>query len=303
MIKPVLVVLAAGLGSRYGGNKQIDPMGPNNQLIIDYSIFDARRAGFETVIFVIKEEMHENFKIVIGDKISQFMNVKYAFQNINDLPQGFSVPENREKPWGTAHAVMSARDIIKDSFVVINADDFYGANAFKVAYDYLICEEDESKCCMVGYELKNTVTDYGSVSRGVCETNKNGNLTQIIERTKIVKNKNTIQYTEDDKLWAELDENTTVSMNFFGFRKTVIEKSAELFKDFLSENIEKKPLKCEFYIPLVVSELINSKDIEVKVLNTADKWYGVTYQEDKPSVQKAIKEMTENGEYPEKLWT
>ncbi|MFI3206265.1 MAG: sugar phosphate nucleotidyltransferase [Clostridia bacterium] len=305
MNKPVLVVLAAGMGSRYGGMKQIDPVGPNNQLIIDYSIYDAKRAGFETVVFIIKHEIEDVFKEAIGNRLEKFMNVKYAFQNIADLPKGFEVPECRKKPWGTAHAVLSARDVIDSPFVVINADDFYGAQAFKLAYDFLINTEDDEKYryCMVGYKLKNTVTDNGSVSRGVCVVDSENNLSEIVERKRIEKMSDGIKFTEDDgKSWTNLSDDTAISMNLFGFKKNIIDESMDMFAEFLSENLEKDPEKCEFFIPLVVSELMNKNKATIKVLETSDKWYGVTYQEDKPTVQKAMRDMADAGLYPENLW-
>lgn len=305
MNKPVLVVMAAGMGSRYGGMKQIDPVGPNGQVIIDYSLYDAHRAGFETVIFVIKRELEETFRAAIGDRVSKVMNVKYAFQQLEELPEGFSVPEGRVKPWGTCHAVLAAKDHIDGPFAVINADDYYGPEAFGVIYDYLSTHEDGTvyDYCMVSYLLKNTVSENGSVSRGVCRTNPDGTLHSVTERTRIETYEKGIHYTEDGgESWTDLSGDTLVSMNLWGFTHSFLEEADRRFAGWLTENLPKNPLKCEYFLPTVVTELINEQKAAIKVLSSHDKWHGVTYREDKPVVVAAVREMTEGGLYPEDLW-
>ena len=305
MNKPVLVVMAAGMGSRYGGMKQIDPVGPGGQIIIDYSIYDARRAGFETVIFVIKHEIEDAFRAAIGDRLSKIMNVKYAFQQLDELPAGFAVPEGRVKPWGTCHAVLAAKDLIDGPFAVINADDYYGPEAFQVMYDYLSTHSDGTvyDYCMVSYLLKNTVSENGSVARGVCTANPDGTLANVTERTRIETFPDGIRYTEDDgKSWTELPGDTPVSMNLWGFGKSFLAESEARFAGWLTENLPKNPLKCEYFLPLVVSELIDEGKATVKILHSTDKWYGVTYREDKPVVVNAIAQKIADGLYPADLW-
>lgn len=305
MNRPVLVVMAAGMGSRYGGMKQIDPVGPNGEVIIDYSLYDAYRAGFRTVIFVIKHEIEEAFHAAIGDRISKVMDVKYAFQQLDNLPAGFSVPENREKPWGTCHAVLAAKDLIDGPFAVINADDYYGPEAFQVMYDYLSTHQDREvyDYCMVSYLLKNTVSENGSVARGVCVANPDGTLQSVTERTRIETHDEKICYFEDGGAsWTEIGGNTPVSMNLWGFTKSFLQEAENRFADWLTENLPKNPLKCEYFLPLVVSELIDEKKATVTILHSADKWYGVTYREDKPTVVNAIKNKIEAGIYPMNLW-
>lgn len=305
MNRPVLVVMAAGMGSRYGGMKQIDPVGPNGEVIIDYSLYDAYRAGFRTVIFVIKHEIEEAFHAAIGDRISKVMDVKYAFQQLDNLPAGFSVPENREKPWGTCHAVLAAKDLIDGPFAVINADDYYGPEAFQVMYDYLSTHQDREvyDYCMVSYLLKNTVSENGSVARGVCVANPDGTLQSVTERTRIETHDEKICYSEDGGAsWTKIGGNTPVSMNLWGFTKSFLQEAENRFADWLTENLPKNPLKCEYFLPLVVSELIDEKKATVTILHSADKWYGVTYREDKPTVVNAIKNKIEAGIYPMNLW-
>ena len=305
MNKPVLVVMAAGMGSRYGGMKQIDPVGPNGQVIIDYSIYDAHRAGFDTVIFVIKHEIEDAFKSAIGDRLSKVMDVKYAFQQLEELPAGFSVPEGRVKPWGTCHAVLAAKDLIDGPFAVINADDYYGPEAFKVMYDYLSTHEDGAlyDYCMVSYLLKNTVSENGSVSRGVCETNPDGTLHSVTERTRIETYEGGVHYTEDGgENWTDLPGDTPVSMNLWGFGRSFLVEAEKRFAGWLNENLPKNPMKCEYYLPLVVTELIEENKAKIQVLRSTDKWYGVTYREDKPLVVQAIARKTAEGQYPENLW-
>ena len=303
--KPVLVVLAAGMGSRYGGLKQIDPVGPNGELIIDYSIYDARRAGFETVIFIINRRIEEQFKAAIGDRLSRIIDVKYAFQNLGDLPEGYTVPENREKPWGTTHAVLAARDVIDGPFAVINSDDYYGPQSYQLIYDYLTTHPDGTKYqyAMAGYLLKNTVTEHGTVARGVCEVDGGGYLTSVVERTKIAKDGDDARYTEDDgATWTPLPGGTVVSMNLWGFHRSFLDEAWARFPAFWEETMAKNPEKGEYYLPSVVSQLIGEGKAQVKVLTSGDKWYGVTYKEDKPSVKSAIGSLVESGLYPSPLW-
>ncbi len=304
MKDPVLVVLAAGMGSRYGGMKQIDPVGPNDQLIIDYSIYDARRAGFKKVVFIIKYEIEEAFKEAIGDRLSKIMEVDYAYQQLDDLPPGYHVPEGRTKPWGTSHAVLAARDIIDGPFAVINADDYYGPEAYQVIYDYLVAHKDEpGEYCMVGYLLKNTVTDNGSVARGVCVAGDDGFLKDINERTRIEKFEEGIKYTEDEgKTWVDLPDDTPVSMNLWGFNAGIMQEMQAQFAGHLDRFYKTNPLKGEFFIPFSVSALINEGKARVKILKSSDKWFGVTYKEDKPEVEAAIRAKTDAGLYPENLW-
>lgn len=306
MNKPVLVVMAAGMGSRYGGLKQIDPVGPNGEIIIDYSLYDAQKAGFETVVFIIKKEIEKDFKESIGQRIPEGMNAVYVFQATDDLPQGYSVPQGRIKPWGTAHAVCAARDVIDSSFVVINADDYYGRNAFKVVYDYLANSKggDVYDFAMVAYELENTLTENGYVSRGVCMTDANDVLLNVTEHTHIEKDDVWgAKFTEDGgTTWNPLAPDTLVSMNMWGFTADFVKEAWSGFPDFLDNAIETNPLKGEYYLPSVVTKLIDSGKATVKVLHSADKWYGVTYKEDKPKVVKALKNMHENGMYPDNMW-
>lgn len=305
MEKPVLVVMAAGMGSRYGGMKQIDPVGPSGQVIIDYSLYDARRAGFETVIFVIKHEIEDAFKAAIGDRVSKVMKVEYAFQQLEELPAGFAVPEGRAKPWGTCHAVLAAKHLIHGPFAVINADDYYGPEAFQVIYDYLSTHQDGEvyDYCMVSYLLKNTVSENGSVARGVCEANPDGTLAAVTERTCIETYPGGIHFTENGgDTWQDLAPDTPVSMNLWGFGQSFLEEAEARFAGWLSENLPKNPLKCEYFLPLVVSELLAEGKATVKLLHSTDKWYGVTYREDKPVVVNAIAQETADGLYPADLW-
>jgi hypothetical protein len=305
MNKPVLVVMAAGMGSRYGGMKQIDPVGPNGQVIMDYSLYDARRAGFETVIFVIKHEIEDAFKAAIGDRVAKAMNVKYAFQQLEELPAGFAVPEGRVKPWGTCHAVLAAKPLIDGPFAVINADDYYGPEAFQVMYDYLSTHADDDfyRYCMVSYLLKNTLSENGSVARGVCIKNEDGTLQSVTERTRIEPCGGGAHYTEDGgESWVDLPGDTPVSMNLWGFGKSFLDEAEQRFAGWLTENLPVNPLKCEYFLPLVVTELIEENKAKIQVLRSTDKWFGVTYREDKPLVVDAIARKTAEGQYPEKLW-
>lgn len=305
MKKPVLVVMAAGIGNRYGGLKQIDPVGSHGQLIIDYSIYDARRAGFETVVFVIKEEIETDFKQAIGDRLSKLMEVRYAYQRLEDLPEGYIVPAGRAKPWGTAQAALAARHEVDGPFAIINADDYYGPGGFRAIYDYLAAHSDGNKYAyaMVGYRLSNTVTDHGHVARGICMESEEHILLNVTERTRIEKGPACPRYTEDGgETWQDLPADTVVSMNLWGFTRSYLDEAWARFPGFLEEALQRSPLNAEYFLPSVVSALIVEGKAEVRVLYSEDKWYGVTYREDKPLVQQAIAQMTELGVYPDRLW-
>lgn len=303
--KPVLVVMAAGMGSRYGGLKQVDPVGNHGQLIIDYSIYDAKRAGFETVVFVINRKIEETFKSAIGERLSKVIDVKYAFQDLPDLPEGYAVPEERVKPWGTAHAALAARHIVDGPFAVINADDYYGPQSYQMIYDYLCGHPDGEtyEYAMAGYLLKNTVTEHGTVARGVCELTAENCLSSVIERTKIAKDGENARFTEDDgATWTPLSGDTVVSMNLWGLRRSFLDEAWARFPAFLDKTLAENPEKGEYYLPTVISQLIGEGKARVKVLTSHDKWYGVTYKDDKPAVVAAIKALTEAGLYPDDLW-
>ena len=306
MKKPVLVIMAAGMGSRYGGLKQIDPIDGDGHIIMDFSVYDAVRAGFEKAIFIIKRENEQAFREAIGDRLSRFIQVSYVFQELDNIPEGFAVPEGRVKPWGTGHAVLSCIDEIDGPFVVINADDYYGVRAFQMAYDFLTdpkAEDAAGRYMMVGYRLENTLTENGYVSRGVCVTDDEGYLRGINERTHIEKRGDGAAYTEDEGAsWTELPADAAVSMNMWGFSADILEELKKRFAVFLEENLEKNPLKSEFFLPFVVDELLEEKKATVKVLKSADKWYGVTYKEDKPMVMAAVQNLKDQGLYPQKLW-
>ena len=305
MKKPVLVIMAAGMGSRYGGLKQLDPVDNDGHIIIDYSIFDAKRAGFEKVVFIIKEEIEKEFKERIGDRLSKIMDVEYVYQKLDNLPEGYEVPEGRVKPFGTGQAILSCLGTVDGPCAVINADDFYGLHAFKVIYDYLSKAEDDDKYryAMVGYHLKNTLTDNGSVSRGICVANEEGHLTEITERTYIVKTPNGTAFSEDGgETFTEVDPDCIVSLNMFGFTASMLNELNVRFSEFLDKGLKENPLKCEYFLPSVVSSLIEEDKATVKVLESTDKWYGVTYKEDKPGIVAAIQNMKDKGVYPEHLW-
>ena len=305
MSKPVLVIMAAGMGSRYGGLKQLDPVGEHDQVILDYSMFDARRAGFETVVFVIKREIEEEFKARVGRRVERHMDVKYVFQSMDDLPQGYAVPEGRTKPWGTAQAALAARHVVDGPFAIINADDYYGPAAYREICDYLCAHGDGERYAyaMVGYRVRNTVTEHGSVARGVCEVDGDGVLVDIHERTVIEKDGNDARYTEDGgKSWTALAGDTLVSMNMWGFTRSFLDEALARFPAFLDKALAEAPLKAEYFLPTVVDQLIREGRAEVRVLPSEDKWYGVTYREDKPCVTAAIAAMTQAGLYPEELW-
>lgn len=306
MEKPVLVVLAAGMGSRYGGLKQMDPVGEHGQSIIDYSIYDARRAGFESVVFVIKREIEADFREAVGSRISRGMDVRYAFQSLDDLPAGYTVPAGRQKPWGTTHAVLAARELVRGPFAVINADDYYGPEAFRIIYDYLSQHADGPDCCqyaMVAYQLGNTVTEHGSVARGVCSVDSGGFLRGVVERTCIEKDGADARFSTDGGAsWEPLPGSTPVSMNFWGFQRSFMDEALEQFPRFLDRILAENPEKGEYFLPLVVSDMLERGKARVRVLSCGEKWYGVTYREDKPSVVRALKDKTAAGLYPENLW-
>ena len=307
MEKPVLVVMAAGMGSRYGGLKQIDPVGSCGEAILDYSLYDAHEAGFETAVIIIKKAIEKDFMDTVGARLKNCpMQIRYAFQEIEKVPADFVIPPERTKPWGTSHAVLCARDVIGDApFAVINADDYYGKSAYRVIYDYLCSAKDTDRYdyCMVGYQLGKTVTDNGSVARGVCVTDDQGNLAQITERTKIEKYPGGIHFTEDDgATWTDLPADAPVSMNMWGYTPSFLREIAARFPAFLKNDVPKNPVKAEFFLPKTVSELLSENKATVKVLRSADKWYGVTYAADKPQVVAALKEKTEAGLYPNGLW-
>jgi len=304
MVKPTLVVMAAGMGSRYGGLKQIDPVGPSGEIIIDYSIYDALKAGFGKVVFIIKEEMMEDFYNIIGRRVEKLVETAYVFQKVEDIPLGCKVTVERIKPWGTAHAVMCCRDEITTPFLVINADDFYGASTFKIIQKYLLNTKDSEsfyEYSMAGFILKNTLTEHGCVARGVCCVDELGYLTSIKERTQIKKFKDTAKYTEDGKVWTEIPVTSIVSMNTWGFTPSIFKELEVNFYKFLESNKDNL-LKAEYFLPTVVDTLINEKKAKVKVLTSKEQWYGVTYKEDKPLVKEAINRLIEKGNYPIKLW-
>jgi len=303
--EPILVIMAAGMGSRFGGLKQIEPISDKGEIILDFSLYDAFMAGFKKAIFVIKRENEEDFRKLIDNGAAKYMEVDYAFQQLNDLPDGYSVPEGREKPWGTAHAVMAARHLADGPIAVINADDYYGPGAFQTIYDFLegACDGEKYSYCMVGYDIENTLTENGFVSRGVCKTSEQGFLTEITERTKIQWKDGEIVYTEDDgKTWKNLPKGTTVSMNFWGFTPSMMKEMEAGFPAALDKILAEDPLKGEYFLPGVVDRLLREGKAEVKVLKSRDRWYGVTYKEDKESVVSALQSMKDKGEYPDKLW-
>ena len=307
MKKPILVVMAAGMGSRYGGLKQIDPVGCEGEAILDYSLFDAHEAGFDTAVIIIKEAIKKDFMETVGARLQKApMEIRYAYQELEKLPTSYTVPEGRTKPWGTCHAVVCAREAIGDAPVaVINADDYYGKAAFKEIYNYLSAHADDDKYryCMVGYELGKTVTDNGSVARGVCQVNGEGFLESVVERTKIEKQADgVIRFTEDGSTWMCLPEKTTVSMNMWGFTPSFAAESEARFPAFLDKALAENPMKGEYFLPSTVSALLAEDKATVKMLYSPDKWYGVTYAADKPVVVAALKTMTEQGLYPDGLW-
>lgn len=299
-MKTTLVVLAAGMGSRYGGLKQMDPLGPNGEAILEFSAYDAIQAGFDKIVFIIKKEMEKDFKELIGNKIAKKVEVEYVFQGIDSiLPEGFEVPEGRTKPWGTGHALLCCKDVIKEPFAIINADDFYGRESYKILHDYLV-NENNKDYCLIGYVLENTLTDNGSVTRGVCQS-KDGLLTEVKECAKIEKHDCGVQYLENDQ-WVDVDAKSLVSMNMWGFFPDYVEKIDIKWNEFLNKSVPENPMKSEFLIPIVTDALIKEENANVKLLSSNEKWFGVTYQEDKPGVKAGIKALKDKGLYPEDLW-
>lgn len=299
-----LVIMAAGMGSRYGGLKQVDKVGPSGELIIDYSIYDARRAGFDKVVFIIKEEIEALFREVIGDRIASFMQVEYVHQKLDNLPEGYTVPDGRVKPWGTAHAVMSCVGKVSEPFMVINADDFYGRDSFiqlSAWMDSADSDKQPVEYCMAGYVLKNTLTENGHVARGVCRVDEQGMLIDVTERTRIQRLDGQVQFTEDGETWVPLDESSIVSMNCWAFPPSFLPRIGRRFEEFLDKN-QGKLDKAEFFLPFVVQELVDDGLCTVRVLPTPEQWFGVTYREDKEAVVNAIAQKVAAGEYPAALW-
>lgn len=302
MKEPVLVIMAAGMGSRFGGAKQITPVDEQGHILIDFSLFDAYRAGFRELVFIIKEESRAAFEESIGKRMEKYFRVRYVYQDINRLPQGFAVPEGRVKPWGTGHAVACCAGVVDGPFAVINADDYYGPSAFAAVYDFLKDNEDESQYAMVGYRVGNTLTENGSVSRGVCQV-ENGKLVDVTERTYIVPQGDGAAYSEDDgETFTPLAKDTLVSMNLWGFTKAFIDQIWARFPAFLEENLAKNPLKCEYYLPFVVNEQLKDGSASVQMLPCEEKWYGVTYREDLARVQAAVNDMKQKGLYTKEIW-
>ena len=302
MHQPALVIMAAGMGSRFGGLKQIEPVDEQGHIIMDFSLFDAYRAGFREIVFIIKPELEDSFRERIGNRMERYFKVSYVYQTLDKLPEGFQVPAERVKPWGTGHAIACCRDVLQGPFAVINADDFYGPGAFTAVYDFLASNQDCSCYAMVGYRVRNTVTEHGSVARGVCAV-EDGKLTGITERTKIFKKGSDAQYTEDGETFVDLPGDTLVSMNLWGFTQQMMEQLCARFPAFLEANVPENPLKCEYFLPSVVNDQLEEGMATVRVLPCEEVWYGVTYREDLASVREAIARMQENGTYTKELWT
>ena len=300
-MKPTLFVLAAGMGSRYGGLKQLDGVGPNGETIMDYSIYDAVNAGFGKLVFVIRKTFEKDFREKIVKKYEKKIPVELVFQELDALPDGFSVPEGREKPWGTNHAVMMGKEVIQEPFAVINADDFYGRESFKVLADFLSQKSETSnQYCMVGYRVGNTLSESGTVARGVCETDENDHLTGVVERTQVMRVDGKVCYKDENDAWVAIADNTPVSMNMWGFTPDYFKYSDEAFVHFLKKNADN--VKAEYFIPLVVNNLIVHQKATVKVLDTPSKWFGVTYAEDRPEVVAKLQKLADDGVYPSPLW-
>lgn len=303
-MKPTLLLLAAGMGSRYGGLKQLDGVGPNGETIMDYSIYDAIQAGFGKAVFVIRKDFEQEFRDKILSKYEDKIETELVFQSLDALPNGFSYPKERVKPWGTNHAILMAQNVIKEPFCVINCDDFYNRDSFKVIGDYLsnLSPDQENKYAMVGFRVSNTLSENGTVARGVCDKDENGYLTRIVERTKIKRLNEKVCYQDENGHWVVIEENCPVSMNMWGFTPDYFKHSNDYFVEFLSIDENLNNINTEFYIPSMVDHLISRKKAEVKVLDTNAKWFGVTYHEDRPNVVACVKELIEKGEYPEKLF-
>ncbi|MEE1410566.1 MAG: sugar phosphate nucleotidyltransferase [Bulleidia sp.] len=301
MNQPTLVILAAGMGSRYGGMKQIDGVGNHGEPIIEFSIYDAKQAGFENVVLIIKREHEEAFKQALTNKLEGKINVRFAYQDMCNIPEEFTVPEGRVKPWGTTHALLACKGIVDGPFAIINADDFYGRDAYKVIYDFLTTEVKDNQYAMVGYPCINTLTDNGTVTRGLCQEDENKCLASIVEIQKIAKKDGHAIY-EDNGEWKEISDTSLVSMNFWGFTPAIFKDMEEIFAKFLQEHLEENPLKCEHVIPTAVGTLVKEHKCSVKMLSSKDAWFGVTYKEDKPNVMQKIQEMKDAGIYPDQLW-
>ena len=300
-MKPTLFVLAAGMGSRYGGLKQLDGVGPSGETIMDYSIYDAVHAGFGKLVFVIRKSFEKDFREKIVKKYEHKIPVELVFQDLDNLPAGFSVPEGREKPWGTNHAVMMGKDVIHEPFAVINADDFYGRESYKVLSDYLSkLDNTRNQYCMIGYRVGNTLSESGTVARGICETDAEGNLTGVVERTQVMRIDGEVKYKDENDQWISIPDNTPVSMNMWGFTPDSFEYSEKYLVELHKKNIQNP--KAEFFIPLVVNELIVNNTAKVKVLDTPSKWFGVTYAEDRPGVVAKLQQLVDDGVYPSPLW-
>jgi len=302
MKEPILVVLAAGIGSRFGGLKQMTPFGAHGESLIDYSLFDALRAGFQRVVFIVNGKIKDDFREIVGKNVENRMEVHYALQEIDKLPQGFTVPEGRSKPWGTAHAVLCAKDVIDAPFCALNGDDFYGRQALQHMYTFLSANQQSGTYTMVGYSLANTLSEYGYVSRGRCLVDENNYLQDVEELTHIISTTDGPLYTKDGQTYYKLPSDTTVSMNIWGFTTDFITHAEAGFADFLMQAQQTNPLKAEYYLPGVVSDILNAGKATVKVASTTDSWFGVTNQADRPRVEAALRELTASGQYPDGLW-
>ena len=299
--EPTLVIMAAGMGSRFGGLKQMTPVDEEGHFIIDFSLYDAYRAGFRRVAFIIKREIEQTFRKTIGARMEKMFHVDYVYQELDRLPEGFAVPEGRKKPWGTAHAVACCRGVVEGPFAVINSDDFYGRGAYEEIYRFLTEHETPHHYAMLGYQLRNTVTEFGSVARGVCHV-QDGMLLDITERTKIFKRGQDAAYTEDGETFVPLSGDTQVSMNFWGFTPEILDEIWDAFPAFLTENLPVNPEKCEFYLPTFVGSRLAEGKVRVRVLPCMETWHGVTYKEDLDSVKAAIGQLKREGKYPARLW-
>ena len=303
-MKPTLLLLAAGMGSRYGGLKQLDGLGPNGETIMDYSIYDAIKAGFGKIVFVIRKDFEKEFKEKVLSKYEGHIPAELVFQSLDALPEGYAVPEGREKPWGTNHAVMMAKDVIKEPFCVINCDDFYNRDSFMVIGKFLseLPENSKNAYAMVGFRVGNTLSENGTVARGVCSTDENGLLTTVVERTEIMRIEGKVSYKDEEGQWVAIEDNTPVSMNMWGFSPDYFDYSEKYFKDFLADEKNRTNLKAEFFIPLMVNKLVNDKTATVKVLDTTSKWFGVTYSADREGTVERIQSLVNEGVYPSKLF-
>ena len=303
-MKPTLLLLAAGMGSRYGGLKQLDGLGPNGETIMDYSIYDAIKAGFGKIVFVIRKDFEKEFKEKVLSKYEGHIPAELVFQSLDALPEGYAVPEGREKPWGTNHAVMMAKDVIKEPFCVINCDDFYNRDSFMVIGKFLseLPENSKNAYAMVGFRVGNTLSENGTVARGVCSTDEIGLLTTVVERTEIMRVEGKVSYKDEEGQWVAIEDNTPVSMNMWGFSPDYFDYSEKYFKDFLADEKNRTNLKAEFFIPLMVNKLVNDKTATVKVLDTTSKWFGVTYSADREGTVERIQSLVNEGVYPSKLF-